>query len=45
LVGDLLFPLDEIHAAFDYPAVFAFLMSHMLIILPNGQGLRSNLRA
>jgi hypothetical protein len=42
--GDLLFLLDEIHPAFDYPAVLAFLVGQVLIILRNGQGLRGYLR-
>ena len=43
LTGDLLFLLDEIHPAFDYPAILAFLVGHVLIILRNGQGLRDYL--
>ena len=41
LTGDLLFLLDEIHPAFDYPAIVAFLIAHVLIIVRNGHGLRS----
>lgn len=40
LAGDLLFLLDEIHPAFDYPAIVAFLIAHVLIIARNGNGLR-----
>jgi hypothetical protein len=43
--GDLLFLLDEVHPAFDYPAVLVFLVGQVLIILRNGQGLRDYLRA
>lgn len=42
--GDLLFLLDELHPAFDYAAVLAFLVGQVLIILRNGQGLREYLR-
>jgi hypothetical protein len=41
LAGDLLFLLDEIHPAFDYPAILAFLVAHVLIIVRNGHGLRA----
>ena len=43
--GDLLFLLDEAHPAFDFPAVLAFLVGQVLIILRNGQGLGDYLRA
>jgi len=42
--GDLLFLMDELHPAFDYAAVGAFLVGHVLIILRNGQGIRSYFR-
>jgi hypothetical protein len=42
--GDLLFLLDEVHPAFDYAAILAFLVAHVLIIVRNGQGLRDYFR-
>ncbi len=43
--GDLLFLMDEFSPSFDYVAILAFLIGHVLIIVRNGHGLRAYLRA
>jgi len=42
--GDFLFLMDEFNPAFDYAAILAFLVGHVLIIIRNGHGLRAYLR-